>query len=124
MDNYVPVITTKGRPLAPCHAKRARSLVRAGKAQFRHKRGIRCIVLTKTNVPMVKQSSKLQLHIDPGSKHTGIVIPRDHPDGTHDAGATPEQRTIGWSLTSPSHPIRQPMNRRQVDATHRKEQSP
>ena len=81
MENYVPVLTPNGRPLAPCHAKRARSLVRAGKAQFRHKRGIRCIVLTKTNVPKVKQSSELQLRIDPGSKHTGIAITRDHPDG-------------------------------------------
>ena len=42
-------------------------------------------MLTKTNVPKVKQSSKLQLRIDPGSKHTGIAITRDHPDGTRDA---------------------------------------
>ena len=82
MDNYVPVITTKGRPLAPCHPKRARSLVRAGKAQFLHRDGIRCVVLTKTNVPKVKATSKLQLRIDPGSKHTGIAVTKDHPDGS------------------------------------------
>ena len=82
--NYIPVITTKGRPLAPCHPKRARSLVRAGKAEFKHHRGIRCIVLTKTNVPKVKQRSQLQLRIDPGGKHTGIAITRDHPDGSRD----------------------------------------
>ena len=85
MENYVPVLTPNGRPLAPCHAKRDRSLVRAGKAQFRHQPGIRGIALTKTNVPRVKQSSQLQLRIDPGSKHTGIAITRDHPDGSRNA---------------------------------------
>ena len=30
--NYIPVLTNKGRPLAPCHPKRARSLVRAGQS--------------------------------------------------------------------------------------------
>ena len=39
MENYVPVLTTNGRSLAPCHPKRARSLVRAGKARFQHKSG-------------------------------------------------------------------------------------
>ena len=82
--NYIPVLTTKGRPLAPCHPKRARSIVRASKAQFRHRNGIRCIVLTKTNAPKVKAASKLQLRIDPGGKHTGIAIARDHPDGSRD----------------------------------------
>ena len=84
MENYVPVLTANSRPMAPCHPRRARSLVRAGKAQFRHKRGIRCIVLTKTNVPKVKHTSKLQLRIDPGSKHTGIAITRDYTDGSRD----------------------------------------
>ena len=86
MDNYVPVLTTKGRPLAPCHPKRARSLVRAGKAQFKHRYGIRCIVLTRTNVPKVQQRSKLQLRIDPGARHTGMAITRDDPDGSRAVG--------------------------------------
>ena len=84
MENYVPVLTASGRPLAPCHPKRARSLVRAGKASYRHKRGIRCIVLTKTNVPKVKNSAKLQLRIDPGSRHTGVAITRERRDGSRD----------------------------------------
>ena len=82
MHNYVPVLTSKSRPLTPCHPKRASSLVRAGKAQFKHRCGIRCIVLTKTNVPKVQQRSKLQLRIDPGARHTGIAITRDDPDGS------------------------------------------
>ena len=85
MQNYVPVLTNNGRHLAPCHPKRARSLVHAGKARSHHQRGIRCIVLTKTNVPKVKNRSKVQLRIDPGSKHTGIAITRDYPNGSRDA---------------------------------------
>ena len=77
--NYIPVLTNKGRPLAPCHPKRARSLVRAGKAQFKHHRGIRCIVLTKTNVPKVKQRSELQLRIDPGANTPASPSPRTIP---------------------------------------------
>ena len=82
MDNYIPVLTTKGRPLAPCHPQRARSLVRAGKAQFKHRYGIRCIVLTRTNVPKLRERCKLQLRIDPGARHTGITITRDDVDGS------------------------------------------
>ena len=43
MQNYIPVLTSKGRPLAPCHPQRARNLVRKGKAFSRHKHGIRII---------------------------------------------------------------------------------
>ena len=86
MDNYVPVLTTKGRPLAPCHPQRAHSLVRAGKARFKHRYGIRCIVLTRTNVPKLREHCKLQLRIDPGAKHTGIAITRDSTDGSRAVG--------------------------------------
>ena len=82
MDNYVPVLTTKGRPLAPCHPQRARSLVRAGKARFKHRYGIRCIVLTRTNVPKLRERCKFQLRIDPGARHTGIAITRNSADGS------------------------------------------
>ena len=84
-DNYIPVLTIRGRPLAPCHPHRARSLVRAGKASFRHRKGIRCIILHRTNIPKVKQASKLQLRIDPGSRTTGIAITRDHHDSSREA---------------------------------------
>ena len=80
--NYIPVLTGNSRPLAPCHPSRARSLVAAGKARFQHKRGIRCIILNKTNIPKVKTSSKVELRIDPGSRTTGIATTRDNPDGS------------------------------------------
>ena len=82
MENYVPVITTKGRPLAPCHPHRAKSLVRAGKARFQHRSGTRYIVLFKSNVPKLKHAAKLQLRLDPGSEHTGLAITREHADGS------------------------------------------
>ena len=80
--NYIPVLTKSGRPLAPCHPSRARSLVAAGKARFQHRRGIRCIILNKTNIPRVKTSRKVELRIDPGSRTTGIATTRDNPDGS------------------------------------------
>ena len=82
MENYVPVITTKGRALAPCHPRRAKSLVKAGKARFQHRSGIRYIILFKSKIPKLKHAAKLQLRLDPGSEHTGIAVSRDHPDGS------------------------------------------
>ena len=82
MENYIPVLTASGRPLAPCHPKRAHSLVKQGKAQYRHRRGVRCIMLNKTSVPKIKNSSKLQLRINPSSRHTGVAVTRDYSDGS------------------------------------------
>ena len=82
MGNYVPVLTTKGRPLAPCHPRRAKSLVKAGKARFQHRSGIRYIVLFKSKIPKLKHAAKLQLRLDPGSEHTGLAVVRDHADGS------------------------------------------
>ncbi len=81
-ENYIPVLTGDDRPLAPCHPRRARGLVANGKASFKHKSGIRCIVIHKTNIPKVKRASKLVLRIDPGSKTTGIASTREHKDGS------------------------------------------
>ena len=82
MENYVPVLTTKGRPLAPCHPRRAKSLVKADKARFQHRYGIRYIILFKPAIPKLKDAAKLQLRLDPGSEHTGLAVTRDHADGS------------------------------------------
>lgn len=82
MQNYIPVLTTMGRPLAPCHPQRAKSLVKAGKARFQHRHGIRCIVLFKARIGKVKNAARVQLRLDPGSEHTGLAISRDHADGS------------------------------------------
>ncbi len=81
MENYVPVLTTKGRPLAPCHPRRAKSLVKADKARFQHRSGIRYIVLFKSRIPKLKNAAKLQLRTDPGPEYTGLAVTRDHADG-------------------------------------------
>ena len=105
-ENYIPVLTAKGRPLAPCHPRRARKLVRAGKASFKHRRGIRCIILHKTNVPRVRNSSRLQLRIDPGADTTGIAVTREHQDGSRSA-------LMGLELKHQGRAIRRRMTRRQ-----------
>ena len=81
-QNYIPVLTRNGRPLAPCHPNRARSLVQHGRAHFTHRHGIRCIVLHKSNIPRVKTNSKVAVRINPGSRTTGIAVTRDHRDGS------------------------------------------
>ena len=98
-ENYIPVLTRDGRPLAPCHPRRAKGLVANGKASFKHKSGIRCIVIHKTNIPKVKRASKLVLRIDPGRRTTGIALTRDHKDGSRTCphrhrGETPGQGHI------------------------------
>ena len=94
MQNYIPVLTSKGRPLAPCHPQRARNLVRKGKAFSRHKHGIRIIVLIRSNIPKVKNCSKVQLRIDPGPSKTGMAVSRDLPD---------QSRTVVMALELQHH---------------------
>ena len=82
MENYIPVLTRNKRPLAPCHPSRAKSLVAKGKAAFKYRYGIRCIVLHKSNIPKVKKSSMLTLQLNPGSRTTGLAVTRENPDGS------------------------------------------
>ena len=82
MDNYIPVLTKARRPLAPCHPNRAKSLVKAGKARFITRYGIRCIILNKTAVPKLKTRCRVQLRVKPGAAVTGIAITLEHPDGS------------------------------------------
>ena len=98
-QNYIPVLTRSGRPLAPCHPSRARELVARGRAEFQHRRGIRCIVLRKTNIPKIRNSSKVELRIDPGSQTTGIAITRDNPDGSRNSLIGIEIQHQGKAIT-------------------------
>ncbi len=97
--NYIPVMTYNKRPLAPCHLYRATSLVKRGKAHMMVKRGIRYLVLHRTNVPKLKASSKVVLRIDPGSKRTGIAITRDHKDGSREVLLCLEIQHQGKAIT-------------------------
>ena len=97
-QNYIPVLTGNGRPLAPCHPNRAQSLVKTGKAQFQYRRGIRCIILNRTNIPKVKTSSRLNLRIDPGSRTTGIAITRSYGPGDRDYANGSRASLIGIEI--------------------------
>ena len=99
MENYVPVLTRNKRPLAPCHPTRAKSLVAQGKATFKYRYGIRCIILHKSNVPKVKRSSRLTLQINPGSRTTGLAITRDNQDGSRSCLITAELHHRGKSIS-------------------------
>jgi hypothetical protein len=68
---YVPVISKIGKPLMPCHAARARQLVRKGKAVRRFKKGLFYIQLTEREDGEVQQ---IACGIDPGSKKEGITV--------------------------------------------------
>ena len=98
MQNYIPVLTQKGRPLAPCHPRRAKGLVKAGKARLQYHYGIRCIVIFKSAIPKLKNAAKLQLRIDPGSENTGIAVTRDHKDSTRSALMALEIKHRGKSI--------------------------
>ena len=98
-QRYIPVLTTNGRPLAPCHPNRARSLVQHGKAHFRHRRGIRCITLHKSNIPKVKKASSTAVRINPGSRTTGIAVTRDHKDGSRTCLMAMELTHQGRAIT-------------------------
>lgn len=76
--NYqpVPVYSSDGHPLMPCHPKRARRLLAAGRAVPHHQRGIFGIRLTdRTLAQSVVQDTTLR--IDPGSQTTGMAVTAD-----------------------------------------------
>ena len=75
IQNRVPVIDAKHRPLAPCSPRRARILVQQGKANGRHRNGIYYLTLHRTIPQESIQSADLM--IDPGKSFTGLAIVRD-----------------------------------------------
>ena len=68
---YVPVVSSTGKPLMPCHPARARELVRKGRAVRRFDRGMFYIRLLD-RVDGDVQS--VACGIDPGSKKEGLTV--------------------------------------------------
>ena len=68
---YVPVVSSTGKPLIPCHPARARELVRSGRAVRRFDRGLFYIRLTDRADGEVQA---VTVGIDPGSKQEGITV--------------------------------------------------
>ena len=68
---YVPVVSSTGKPLMPCHPARARELVRSGRAVRRFDRGLFYIRLTDRADGEVQA---VTVGIDPGSKQEGFTV--------------------------------------------------
>ena len=68
----VPVVDINQIPLMPCSEKRARLMVKSGKATPFWKKGIFCIRLNKEPSSRVIQS--IAVGIDPGSKKEGFTV--------------------------------------------------
>ncbi len=68
---YVPVISSTGKPLMPCHPARARELLRKGRAIRGFDRGIFYIQLLDREDG---ETQPIAVGIDPGSKKEAITI--------------------------------------------------
>lgn len=68
---YVPVVSSTGKPLMPCHPARARELVRSGRAVRRFDRGLFYIRLLDRADGEVQP---VACGIDPGSKKEGLTV--------------------------------------------------
>lgn len=68
---WVPVLSSTGKPLMPCHPARARQLVRKGKATKRYLKGIFCIQLTERADGYLQP---IAIGVDPGSKMNGYCV--------------------------------------------------
>jgi hypothetical protein len=71
---YVPVVSSTGGPLMPCHPARARQLVKKGRAVRRFNRGLFFIKLLDRAESEVQD---VAIGIDPGSKKEGLTVKSD-----------------------------------------------
>lgn len=72
---YLPVITSTGERLMPCHAARVRQLLRQGKAVKKFDRGICYLeLLSRANGDV----QPIAVGIDPGSKREGYTVKSRH----------------------------------------------
>jgi len=68
---YVPVVSSDGSPLMPCHPARARELIRSGRALRRFSKGVFYIWLLDRKDG---HTQPVAVGIDPGSKKEGFSI--------------------------------------------------
>lgn len=71
---FVPVVSSTGKPLMPCHPARARELVRRGKAVRRFNRGLFYIKLIDREDGGIQP---IAVGIDPGGKKEGLTVKSD-----------------------------------------------
>lgn len=68
---FVPVVSSTGKPLMPCHPARARELVRKGRAVRRFSKGIFYVRLLDR---VEGETQPIACGIDPGSKKEGLTV--------------------------------------------------
>ena len=68
---YVPVVSSTGKPLMPCHPARSRELIRKGRAVRRFSKGIFYIRLSDRAEGDVQT---VACGVDPGSKREGLTV--------------------------------------------------
>ncbi len=72
---FVPVVSSEGRPLMPCHPARSRELLASGRAVRRFDRGLFYIRLTDR---AVGNTQPIAVGIDPGSKKEAFSVKSRH----------------------------------------------
>lgn len=70
-QRWVPVVSSTGKPLMPCSPKRARKLMKSGKAIPRHLKGLFYIKLTDRSDG---DTQSVAVGIDPGSSFEGYTV--------------------------------------------------
>ena len=70
-QRWVPVVSSTGKPLMPCSPKRARKLMKSGKAIPRHLKGLFYIKLTDRSDG---DTQPVVVGIDPGSRYEGYTV--------------------------------------------------
>lgn len=70
-QRWVPVVSSTGKPLMPCSPKRARKLMKSGKAVPRHLKGLFYIKLTDRSDG---STQPVAVGIDPGSSFEGYTV--------------------------------------------------
>lgn len=70
-QRWVPVVSSTGKPLMPCSPKRARKLMKSGKAIPRHLKGLFYIKLTDRSDG---DTQSVAVGIDPGSSFKGYTV--------------------------------------------------
>lgn len=70
-QRWVPVVSSTGKPLMPCSPKRARILMKKGKAIPRHLKGLFYIKLTDRSDG---DTQPVAVGIDPGSRYEGYTV--------------------------------------------------
>ena len=117
-QNRVPVIDADRQPLAPCTPRRARILVKQGKAQGRHRNGIYHLVLNRTVPSQLIQAASIT--VNPGSTTTGIAVIQDRNDQSRTVLLGIELHHRGKTIKSNMTKRAQHRNSRRGRLRHRK----